>query len=200
MAVTRRPGLLALAVAILLAGCQDGTPESSGVTVPDELAGTADTVAYEPADGSYTLRLPSTWEFREPGSSLAASPPGQDTPSVHAYVVTIEQPLEDHLDEVVGDHDDARVPAVDVPGATDARLAERHWDDGGLRALLARSESGRVVAVTVLWFEDDDFGPQAAHAILDTLELHGDSEDPSPEAAAPSADHAGSAWTHTEEV
>lgn len=183
--MTRLPGILALALAILLAGCQDGTPESSGVTVPDEVAGTADTVAYRPADDSYTLRFPSAWEVSEPGGSLSASPPGKDTPSVNTYVVPIEQPLDDYLDELVGDHDDARVSAVYVPGATDARLAERHWDEGGLRALLARSESGRVVAVTVLWFEDDDFGPQAAHAILDTFEFLDDSDDRSAHARGP---------------
>lgn len=185
MAVTPRPAVPALALAILLAGCQDGTPGSSGVTVPDEVAGAADTVAYRPADDSYTLQFPSAWEVSEPGGALSASPPGKDTPSVRTHVVPIEQPLEDYLDELVGDHDDARVSAVDVPGATDARLAERHWDDGGLRVLIARSESGRVVAVTVLWREDDDFGPQAANDILDTFELLDESDAPSAHARGP---------------
>lgn len=200
MAVTRRPGVLALAVAVLLVGCQDDEPLSDGVTVPDEVAGTADTVTYQPADGSYTLQLPSAWEFDEAGGSMTASPPDQETPALRASVVTIEEPLDDYLDELFAEHPDAQVSTVAAPGATDARLVQRNFDDGGLQALLASMTPSRAVAVIVVWDDTDEFDPQAARSILDTLELHGDSEQASPEAAAPSADPAALGRTHTEEA
>lgn len=173
-----RPWVAGLVGVFLLVGCQDDSPASDGATVPDDVAEGADTVAYESGDGSYTLQLPATWQFDETAGSLSASPRGQETPALRASVVAIEQGLDDYLEEQVGDHPDARISTVETAGATEARLVERDFDDGGLHVLVAAASPARVVAVTVLWSEDDDFDPQAASAILDTLELLGDSDDP----------------------
>jgi hypothetical protein len=160
----------------LLAGCtgDGGGDGDEPVALPDDVAERTDTATYVAPGGAFEVDVPSDWGFTETSVWVTARPDGaEDMPVVYIEEVPVGEEVIDldaYIDETFGDSPvPVDVEVVDVPGASDARLVEPQFEDGGRALLIAIDATGEdAVVVDVLW-EEDDLDVEEARAIATSL-------------------------------
>lgn len=146
----------------LIAGCTSDDGDEP-VALPDDAAERTDTATYIAPDGGYEVDVPSDWEFTETSASVSARPAGDEGPSTPVVSIRDLPVGDDDLDldayleaEFAESPVAVEIDAVDVPGASEARLVEQRFDDGGRALLVALDEAGEgAVVVDVLWGEGE---------------------------------------------
>jgi hypothetical protein len=149
-----------LAVGLLVGCTGDGAEEP--VALPDDAAERTDTATYVAPDGAYELDVPSDWVFTDSSASVSARPEGaEDSPVVYIEDLPVGDDEDFDLDAYIAEQlADSPVPVevdpVAVSGASEARLIEQRFDDGGRSLMIALDEAGEdAVIVDVVWSEGE---------------------------------------------